>query len=117
MVLRLSALLDYILYECNAPIVPIQKELDLIKDYIELERLRYGDRLKIDLQITGDVVNRQISPLLLLPFVENAFKHGVSGQTGEAWVHIAATVRGNKFTLSVENSKLQKWRKRSTRLF
>ncbi len=105
MVLKLSALLDYMLYECNAPLVPLQKELALVEDYVDLERLRYGSRLQVNFCAEGDTEHSLIRPLLLLPFVENAFKHGVSGQTDQAWVNMKAKVRGNKFTLIVENSK------------
>ena len=103
-VLKLSDLLNYMLYECNAPRVPLKKEMDLIRNYISLEELRYGNRLEVDLLVDGDIRGNSIAPMILLPFVENAFKHGVSGQTEDAWVKINASCEGDLLTFFVENS-------------
>lgn len=104
-VLKLSDLLNYMLYECNTDEVPLTKEMDLIKNYIALEKLRYGERLDVSLSIKGDVSGKVISPLLLLPFIENSFKHGVSGETEEAWVSIDLHLKDHLLTLKVDNSK------------
>ena len=104
-VLKLSELLNYMLYECNVPLVPLRKEIDLIKNYISLERLRYGKRLDISLNIGGDIHGKMIAPLLLLPFVENSFKHGVSGLISKAWVSMDIQVKGNQLVMKVDNSK------------
>ena len=104
-VLKLSELLNYMLYECNVPLAPLRKEIDLIKNYISLERLRYGKRLDISLNIGGDIHGKMIAPLLLLPFVENSFKHGVSGLTSKAWVSMDIQVKGNQLVMKVDNSK------------
>jgi sensor histidine kinase YesM len=104
-VLKLSDLLNYMLYECNAPRVPLRKEVDLIRNYISLEELRYGSRLKVDYMEEGNVRSSSIAPMILLPFVENAFKHGVSGQTEGAWVRIYNRCEEQQLTFSVENSK------------
>jgi len=82
-VLKLSSLLDYMLYECNAPFVSLDKEIQLIKNYISLEKLRYGNRLKIDFTVEGNTSEKQIAPMLILPLVENCFKHGASIRSEE----------------------------------
>jgi sensor histidine kinase YesM len=105
MVLKLSSLMDYMLYEANAARVPLQKELDYIKNYVALERMRYGDRVDVRFTETGNMARRQIAPMILLPFVENAFKHGVSTETKNAWVRIDVKVTEERLVLLVENCK------------
>src|SRR5690606_11873155 len=78
MISRLSDLLRYVLYEASQSEVPLQKELRMLKDYIDLERVRYDDRLDLDIQISEEIGDYKIAPLLLLPLVENCFKHGTS---------------------------------------
>ena len=73
---RLSQLLRYILYECAAPTIPIERELHIIQAYIDLEKLRFGKRLQVTAQQEIDDPQFQIPPLLILPLFENAFKHG-----------------------------------------
>lgn len=77
-ILKLSNIMRYILKECSAPVIPIRKEIKVIEDYMELEQLRYNDRLRVHLQCEIDNEKQPIAPLVLLPFVENAFKHGAS---------------------------------------
>lgn len=103
-VLKLSELLSFMLYECNSRTVPLSKELNLIENYIALEKIRYDDRLTTTYNIEGDVSKSQIPPMLLLPFVENAFKHGTSDSLDEVWVEINVEVRNQTLSLSVKNS-------------
>lgn len=103
-VLKLSDLLSFMLYECNSPTVPLNKELKLIEDYIALEKIRYDDRLTTVYKVDGDINSGQIPPMLLLPFVENAFKHGTSDSLDNVWVEINVKLRNNELRLSVMNS-------------
>ncbi|WP_268125116.1 sensor histidine kinase [Roseivirga pacifica] len=105
MVLKLSELLNYMLYECNADKVQLKKELELVQDYIALEKVRYGDRLNVSFNVQGNTASIELSPLLILPFVENAFKHGVSEELDESWVSIELELKEKSLTLKVENSK------------
>ncbi|WP_439880064.1 sensor histidine kinase [Pontibacter sp. MBLB2868] len=104
-VLKLSSLMDYMLYDANAAKVPLEKELDYIKNYIALERIRYGARVDVQFTESGSIAGNQIAPLILLPFVENAFKHGVSTETKNAWIRIDVKLTGDKLVLLVENCK------------
>ncbi|GHA76444.1 sensor histidine kinase [Pontibacter akesuensis] len=104
-VLKLSGLMDYMLYEANAAMVPLEKELNYIKNYIALEQVRYGDRVDVQFSATGSIAGRQVAPMLLLPFVENAFKHGVSTETKNAWIRIDVRVTEEELVLLVENCK------------
>ncbi|MEM6395010.1 MAG: histidine kinase [Bacteroidota bacterium] len=85
---KLSGILDHILYRCEQPFVPLVQEVELLESYLELEKLRYGDRVDIhfDWQVAAGV---SIAPLLLLTFLENAFKHGVSQETARAKINIS----------------------------
>lgn len=103
-VLKLSELLSFMLYECNSRTVPLNKELKLIENYIALEKIRYDDRLTVLYETTGDVSQNHIPPMLLLPFVENAFKHGTSDTLDEVWVDINMIIRNQTLFLSVKNS-------------
>lgn len=104
MILKLSSLLDYMLYQSNSRFVPLEKELELINDFIELEKLRYGNKLNINFNISGKENNIEIIPLILFPFVENAFKHGVSNETEKALIDIQVQKNNASLLFNIENS-------------
>ena len=104
-VLRLSQLMQYMLYEGNQATVLLRREIAFLENYLALERIRYGAGIYLSFQVSGPVEGVMVAPLLLLPFVENAFKHGLSRQLGEAWLQIQLTVSGSELTFKVENSK------------
>jgi hypothetical protein len=104
LMLKLSELLRYSLYDTNQNYVAVGKELDYIGNYIELERIRLSDRTDIQLDIDGDHTDRYIAPLLLIVFVENAFKHFSAAKGQQAFVHVNITVRGDRLLLYVKNS-------------
>ena len=104
-VLKISELLNYMLYESNEQEVSLKKEVELIENYIELEKIRYGQKLSINFNIRGVLDGIRIAPLLLLPFVENSFKHGVSKKLNNKWVNINLKLEDKTMLLSVENSK------------
>lgn len=105
MIKNLSSLLRYILNDCNRPYVPLEKEISMIKDYIALEQIRYGDRLNLNLQIQGATNNKMISPLLLIPFIENSFKHGTSRMLTHPWVRLNIQIGINFLEFSLANNK------------
>jgi two-component system LytT family sensor kinase len=104
-VLKLSEMMEYMLYESDDSRVLLQKEIGYLNTYLELEKLRFGDHSDIVLNVTGDVNGQVIAPLLLLPLVENAMKHGVSKQNGNAWLHGDLYVSKSSVKLNIENSK------------
>lgn len=103
-VLKLSQMMHYMLYDAATELVPLTKEIKNIQNYIELERIRYGDRLDLSFTVTGAVEGRQIAPLILLPFVENAFKHGTSNEHRECWITIDLKIKDDILLFKVENS-------------
>jgi len=104
MIIRLSEIMRYMLYDCNEPKVYLEKEINFMKNYIELEKLRYGDDVKIEFSIVGDPSNQKITPLLFAPFFENAFKHGLGNRIGQGWILINFNLEKESITLSIRNS-------------
>jgi len=102
---KLSDILRYILNECSQPLVPLGKELKMIEDYIALEKIRYGDRLKMDVEISGDCSDKMIPPLLLIPLVENSFKHGASKMLLQPWINLNITTREEFLYFLLSNSR------------
>lgn len=97
--------MKYMIHECHAPTVPLVKEIEFLNNYIELEKLRYGRRLEVSVGITGEIGTTRIAPLLLIPFVENAFKHGSSQQIGQARIGLSLDITGSELVFRIENSR------------
>ncbi|MCI4670017.1 MAG: histidine kinase [Bacteroidia bacterium] len=110
-VLRLSGMMDYMLYDASAPYVVLEQEIESLHNYISLERIRYGKELDIRFEVEGDISQVKIAPLLLQPFVENSFKHGVSESIEEKWIHIDVKVIEGVLYFKVENSKIPEEKK------
>lgn len=104
-VLKLSSLLDYMLFESNVSTVPLSKEISLINNYISLEKLRYGDTLKVNFNFSIDSMERAIAPLLLLPFVEFAFQQNLVDNVAPTWIHINLNIDKDGLFLKVENEQ------------
>jgi len=104
-VLRLSEMMRYMLYECNEPKVHLSKEINYVKNYLEMEKLRHGEKYKIDLNIEGNINGQMITPLLFIPFLENSFKHGMDQGLNDGYVNIDFKIAGEKLDLEVVNSK------------
>lgn len=104
-VVRLSEILDYILYKGNENLVALDKEIKLLENYIELEKLRYGDTLNVSFNKSIDDIRIEISPLLLLSIVENAFKHGASNQINEPEIKIDLNLKDHFLEFKVFNTK------------
>jgi len=105
-VLKLSELLDFILYQSNESTIAISKEIELIQSFIELESLRYEKTLDVIFNHGVDNKNTQIAPLLLLSSIENAFKHGLSSDPKNAKIHIDLSVIDNTLKFKVFNNKI-----------
>ncbi|RDY58058.1 sensor histidine kinase [Flagellimonas nanhaiensis] len=104
-VLGLSKFLDYMLYECNDRLITVEKEWEQLMNLVALERLRYGDQLSITTNIEDDNKESHIPPLILLPFVENAFKHGADNLITDSWINIDLKLENQQLQFMVENSK------------
>jgi two-component system LytT family sensor kinase len=109
-VLKLSNILRYGLYDSQKQKVSIDEDLQFIRDYIELEKLRLGDKTTITLETTGNLKGIQIEPFLFINFIENAFKHGANPTLGNSYIKINYEIETDNKTLifRIENSKPQK---------
>ena len=103
-ILRLSKILRFMLYETGGDFISIEQELKIITDYIELEKLRYDESLRINFNHDIEDMKQSIPPLLLIPLVENAFKHGVSETRGNPFVDIHLSVNSRQLKLIIKNS-------------
>ncbi len=104
MLLRLSGILNYVLNDCQGSEVSLKKEIAFCQDYIDLEKERYGDRLDVVTNFSGDLESRTITPMLFQPFIENALKHGAAEQLGKVWINIELTIHNNELSFRVINS-------------
>ncbi len=121
MIKKLSGLLHYILNECNSSLVPLEKEIKMIQDYVALEKIRYGEQMNLTIEIpqnapplTGATEGLErssgralIAPLLLIPFVENSFKHGASKMLTQPYVKLRITIENNTLHFFITNSRPQ----------
>lgn len=105
LILKLSSLLSYMLYDCKTEEVRLSKEIEIMKNYLDLERERYGNKIEISWNVTGNIKGKFIAPLLLLPFLENAFKHGASEQIGKPWLGVDISVKNDTILCKIVNSK------------
>ena len=104
-VMGLSKILRFILYECVSARISLSREVKIIHDYIALEQLRYDERLSVEVNIDIDDESIQIAPLLLLPLVENAFKHGISEARFDAMVLIHLRLLNGQLFFNIRNTK------------
>jgi sensor histidine kinase YesM len=105
LVMGLSDMLRFMLYECNQPQVPLSKELKMVQDYISLEQIRYDNNLDVHVDLPANTDNLAIAPLLLLPLVENCFKHGTSHMLDQPWLSLHVTLEKNRMYVKLMNGK------------
>ena len=106
-IVELSKMMRYILYEGNNRLIPLPREAQFLRNYVQLMRLRYTDRVSIDLHVPDTLPDLLMPPLLLIIFVENAFKHGISYING-SFVEISLSVHGDRLLFGCRNSKPQR---------
>jgi LytS/YehU family sensor histidine kinase len=102
----LSEMLRYILYEGQKQVVPLKQELMMVTEYISLEKTRYGNKLDVYVMTPGKADDLYIAPLLLLPFVENCFKHGASNMLQNPWINLTIEVKDTTLTMKLMNGKV-----------
>lgn len=107
LVAKLADMMRYILYEAEQPVVPLQKEIRFLTNYIDAEKIRQHSNNRISFDVQGVQAGTTITPLLLLPFIENAFKHGLYNETGNGFVQVVICQADNELMLQVNNSKPQ----------
>jgi len=103
-ILKLSDIMEYVIYDCRHDKVPVAKELRFISSYIELEKLRYDDSANIRLKIFGNTEGKLISPLLLIQFIENAFKHGMEQYKRDSYLEVRIAIENGHLHYESVNS-------------
>ena len=102
-IIKLSKLMRHLLYDSEVEQIPLKKEIEFIQNYVELMKLRYSDKVQIDLQLPGQLPDKSIPPLLYTSFVENAFKHGISYQES-SFITIAFFIEAENLVFEIKNS-------------
>jgi two-component system sensor histidine kinase AlgZ len=102
-ILKLSELMRYMLYETKSKRQTLENEILCIQNYLDLERIRNDERLEVNIAISGDIHDKTIAPILLLTFVENAFKHGVNKNTGKVKIDIKFNIKEDFLHFTISN--------------
>ncbi len=106
-ILELSKMMRYVLYESSNKTVSLSREIKFLINYIELMRLRYTDKVSIEVSMPGELPNIEVPPLLFISFIENAFKHGVSYQK-DSFIHVCMQVEDQQLLFQCSNSNWKK---------
>lgn len=106
-IIKISDLLNYIIYECRSDKVSLEKEIEFIKSYIDLEKIRFDDNLQIKLCMEGNFNGKYIAPMILHTFVENSFKHGASKISNNSWITIDLELHENMLHFNISNNSQQ----------
>lgn len=104
LIYRLSSFLDYKLYDSNTNFTTLEKEVEFLKNYLELQKLRFEDNFDVSFNVYSKMEGYRISPLLLLPLVENCFKHSLSDDSQKSWIRIDLSTKEGMITIKLENS-------------
>jgi LytS/YehU family sensor histidine kinase len=104
-IIKLSELMRYMLTECTSTLVDLTKEVDVLYHYVALEKVRFADRVDIITEVHGDLIDKKIPPLLLMPFLENSFKHGANERMEQAWISMTLHVAGSQLEFKLMNGK------------
>jgi len=106
-VLKLSSIMRYVVTESNQDFVPLEKEINYIKDYIDLQKLRIDKDANLKISIEGESKGKIIAPLIVIPFIENAFKYGINPDEN-SFIDIKIKIDSDNFLLNVKNSIVNK---------
>jgi LytS/YehU family sensor histidine kinase len=105
-ILKLSSLMEYVIYESDKKKVSLASEVKHLQDYVELERLRFGNELKLNMELPENTAGYDLPPMLLIPLVENCFKHGKPDKSGLFTINIDAEIKGKQLYFSTYNTRL-----------
>lgn len=104
-IVKLSSMMRYVVSESNRDFVPLHKELSYIRNYVELQQLRFGESVQLMFFVHGNAGSRGIAPLILIPFIENAFKHGINAEDSSC-IKISIDIENGELRLEVFNNKV-----------
>ncbi len=104
MVLKLSEMMRYMLYEGNAGLVPLENEIQYLRNYLDLERIKQTEGFDITMEVEGNPSPYKIPPMIFLPFIENSIKHGLNRSIDQGFIHIRITIKDNQLYFHISNS-------------
>jgi len=107
LLLNLADILSYMLYDCENNLVPLEKEIKMIKDYLVLEKTRAGERLEMDMAIKGETRDKMIAPLLLFSFLENSFSFFTHKKSERNWINVEFVVEVDAITMKLIHGKAE----------
>jgi hypothetical protein len=107
-IMKLSEIMRYVLYECNDEKVTLEKEIDYINNYISFGKLRRKHVHQIKFDVQGHIIGKRIAPLILIPFIENAFKHGLDSQIIDPWIAVEINIEDKELIFKCSNSSSKK---------
>ena len=102
---KLKSIMKYMIHDSNEPTVTLKREIDYMESYIELEKIRQGEHARIEYNVNGDINEQQIAPLILLPFLENSFKHGLNQNARDPWVDLNIRASKTDLHFNIRNNK------------
>lgn len=105
-IMRLSDMMDFMLYDANEAKVPLKKDVDNLVNYVEIEKIRQGNNAKINFSVTGEMKTQKIIPLLMLSLLENGFKHGINREPANAYIDASVTIDQEFLEFKVVNNKV-----------
>jgi sensor histidine kinase YesM len=105
MLIKLADILSYMLYECEAPKVKLENEIAMIREYMELEKIRQGERLEMTFRVQGNAGDQVITPLLLLPFIDNSLSYSNNELVEQAWVNLDISIDNNILSMKLINGR------------
>ena len=101
---KLSGMMRYMIHESNTETVPLSKEVAYMENYLDLEKLRLNEEVPITFEVNGQISGTRITPLILITFLENAFKHGISNTRNDSWITVSLDIVGSSLHYQVANS-------------
>jgi hypothetical protein len=101
---KLSGMMRYMIHESNAEQVPLAREVEYMENYLDLEKLRLNEEIPIIFEVEGNIASARITPLILIAFLENAFKHGIGNVRNDSWITVSLHVSGQVLHYKVANS-------------
>jgi LytS/YehU family sensor histidine kinase len=117
LILKLSDLMRHIIYESRENYISLEKEIEFVNNFISLQKIRTPETVEIKYQLIGDIPSGKIAPLLFEPFIDNAFKHGLSGNEENDFIHITFDFsRQNKILFQIKNNFTEsaRWDKKNS---
>lgn len=105
-ILKLSDMMRYVLYESRENFIPVKREIEFLRNFIELQKIRVSDKIEITTDIDGEIPDKRVIPLIFEPFIDNAFKHGLRNPAADPFIHVSIAFSPEIMTFHIANNYL-----------